>query len=48
MNNKVWLVGSGEMAQDYIKVLMALGCDFYVIGRGAESAKNCEDELGFQ
>lgn len=46
MKNKIWLVGSGEMAQDYIKVLKALDCDFDVIGRGVESAKKFEEATG--
>ncbi|MFA6013573.1 MAG: Gfo/Idh/MocA family oxidoreductase [Gallionellaceae bacterium] len=46
MKNKIWLVGSGEMSQDYIKVLKALDCDFDVIGRGSESAKKCEEVTG--
>lgn len=46
MRNKIWLVGSGEMALDYIKVLKALDCDFDVIGRGIQSAKKCEEATG--
>lgn len=46
MMKKVWLIGSGIMAQDYIKVLGALDCDFVVIGRGVESAKKCEEATG--
>ena len=46
MKKKIWLVGSGEMAQDYIKVLKALDCDFDVIGRGIESARKCEGATG--
>lgn len=34
------------MAQDYIKVLAALECDFSVIGRGVDSAKKCEAATG--
>jgi predicted dehydrogenase len=44
--NKIWLVGSGAMAQDYIKVLNALDSDFTVIGRGIESARKCEIATG--
>jgi predicted dehydrogenase len=44
--NKIWLVGSGAMAQDYIKVLQALESDFTVIGRGVESARKCEVATG--
>ena len=38
----IWLVGAGGMAQDYIKVLKDLDVDFLVIGRGEQSAKQCE------
>lgn len=41
MKNSTWLVGSGEMAVNYIKVLRALGEDFAVIGRGEQSAYAC-------
>lgn len=43
---KVWLIGAGEMARAYGKVLLALGIDFIVIGRGQASAKKFEEELG--
>jgi len=35
----VWLVGSGPMALDYLKVLQALGVPSTVVGRGAFSAE---------
>ncbi|EAL3890414.1 gfo/Idh/MocA family oxidoreductase [Campylobacter lari] len=38
----VWLVGCGQMAQDYIKVLQALNVDFLCIGRGESSANVCK------
>lgn len=34
----IWLIGAGQMAQDYAKVLKALAVQFEVIGRGDESA----------
>lgn len=40
--NKVLLIGAGVMAQDYIKVLKDLGKEITIIGRGEESAKECE------
>lgn len=43
MNSKIWLVGAGGMAQDYIKVLHDLGKEFVVIGRGEDTAKKCEE-----
>ena len=35
----VWLVGAGSMAQDYGRVLHALGCEYEAVGRGANSAE---------
>lgn len=46
MNNKIWLIGAGGMAQDYIKVLQGLEKKFVVIGRGEETAKKCEETTG--
>lgn len=34
----IWIVGAGEMAIEYAKVLKALNIDFVVIGRGNKSA----------
>ena len=42
----VWLIGSGGMAQDYAKVLAALGVSFTVIGRGEASAIQFEKASG--
>lgn len=38
----LWLIGCGPMAQDYVRVLKALGAGFTVIGRNFESAKKFE------
>jgi len=46
MNNKIWLIGAGGMAQDYIKVLKGLEKEFVVIGRGENTAKKCEEITG--
>lgn len=35
----IWLIGAGNMAQAYAKVLKAQGQDFLVIGRGEKSAQ---------
>jgi len=43
--NNVWLIGASIMAQDYIKVLVALNTNFTVIGRGEENAKACADAM---
>lgn len=46
MQNKVWLIGAGGMAQDYIKVLQGLDREFIVIGRGKETAQKCKETTG--
>ena len=35
----VYLIGAGPMAEAYAKVLVALGVNFSVIGRGQSSAR---------
>lgn len=40
------IIGSGNMAQTYVKVLRAKKYDFNVIGRGQESADNFTDKTG--
>jgi len=42
----IWLIGAGLMAQDYIKVLEGLKSNFTVIGRGKNTAQQCEDATG--
>ena len=42
----LWLIGSGSMAQDYVKVLQILPNEFAVIGRGETSAKNFQEKIG--
>ncbi len=44
--NKILLVGSGAMAQEYAKVLHGQDRDFMVIGRGKESAKIFTENTG--
>ncbi len=46
MNKNIWLIGSGGMAIDYVKVLQGLGLEFSIIGRGQQSAKACEEVTG--
>lgn len=45
LKNRLWLIGAGQMAMDYAKVLEALNVEYEVIGRGAETAKKFEKEL---
>ncbi|MDP2761385.1 MAG: Gfo/Idh/MocA family oxidoreductase [Sideroxyarcus sp.] len=46
MNKNIWLIGSGGMAVDYVRVLQALELEFSIIGRGEKSAKACLDATG--
>ncbi len=42
-NEEVILVGAGDMAIEYAKVLDAMKINYKIIGRGEESAKRCEE-----
>jgi predicted dehydrogenase len=46
MKKKVFLVGTGQMAIDYLSVLNNQNCDITVIGRGKESAMKFESQTG--
>lgn len=46
MNKDVILVGAGEMAVEYSKVMTAMGINYIIVGRGEESATNCEKLTG--
>lgn len=46
LNKKVLLVGAGQMAVDYFKVLEALQCQITVIGRSEQSASVFEQKTG--
>lgn len=41
---KVWIIGAGDMACQYTKVLDGLGYQFDTIGRGEESARKYEEQ----
>lgn len=43
---KIWLIGAGPMAIAYTRVLVALGVDFQVIGRGPTSAQSFSHTTG--
>lgn len=45
---KILLIGGGQMAQEYAKVLSALGKDMIVVGRGNESAREFEQSTGIK
>mgnify|MGYP006142984495 CR=1 FL=1 len=48
MKKKVFLVGTGQMAIDYLAVLKNQNCDITVIGRGKESAMKFESKTGIK
>src|SRR3989344_5190998 len=43
-NEKILLVGAGPMAVDYAKVLISLGKEIIVVGRGKKSAQNFSEQ----
>ncbi len=42
----IWLIGAGQMARGYAKILNTIGRDYEVIGRGAASAARFEAATG--
>lgn len=44
----IWIIGAGTIAQEYAKVLSALGYQFQMIGRGEEKARQVEETLGYK
>lgn len=44
----IWIIGAGTIAQEYAKVLTALGFQFQMIGRGEEKARQVEEALGYK
>ena len=42
----IWIIGAGAIAQEYGKVLTALGYDYSVIGRGEQSAAKYKEITG--
>jgi predicted dehydrogenase len=46
-SNTVLLVGAGEMAIEYTKVLTSMQRDFIVVGRGKQSAQKYKEITGF-
>lgn len=45
---EIILIGTGPMAQDYAKVLKALGHEFTVVGRGEKSALEFKEKCGIK
>ena len=48
LKNKIWLIGTGQMAVDYFKVLNDLDLSFKVIGRGKASSALFFETTGFK
>lgn len=46
MNNRVLVVGSGNMAMEYVKVLQGLNTEFDVVGRSESGTGRFSDETG--
>ncbi len=46
MTKDIWIIGAGPMTRAYIKVLDDLKISYQVLGRGIESAKECEEKTG--
>lgn len=44
----IWIIGAGTIAQEYAKVLTALGYQFQMIGRGEEKARQVEETFGYK
>lgn len=42
---KIWIIGAGEIAREYGRVLKSLNYDFIVIGRGEKSAQIYKKEI---
>ncbi len=47
-NKRILLIGSGYMAGEYLKVLKALSCEVFVIGRNEEKAKALAGAYGYK
>lgn len=46
INKQIWLIGTGNMAIEYTKVLQALNVDFIVIGRSQNGCENFSRDTG--
>lgn len=44
--NQIWLIGAGDMAVEYAKILESIGMEYTVIGRGEASAQKFESRTG--
>lgn len=48
MKSEVMLIGAGDMAIEYTKVLDGMNVNYVIIGRGEKSASRCEEITGHQ
>jgi predicted dehydrogenase len=48
MKNTVFLIGTGEMAIEYARVIKALKYEIVVVGRGVKSAQNFQSKTGIE
>ncbi|KHM52674.1 hypothetical protein NZ47_03470 [Anaerovibrio lipolyticus] len=46
MKAEVMLIGAGDMAIEYTKVLSGMGVNYIIVGRGEQSAARCEELSG--
>ena len=46
MKPEVMLIGAGDMAIEYAKVLAGMNVDYVIVGRGEKSAARCEEMTG--
>ncbi len=46
IKKNIWVIGTGFMAIEYVRVLKELNCDFLVIGRGSINSKKFTDITG--
>ena len=46
IKENIWIIGTGYMAIEYVKVLQKLSCDFIAIGRGSENCKHFREITG--
>lgn len=45
MNNEIWLIGTGQMAMDYAKVMNGLSQSFVAIGRSEEKCREFQSQF---
>ena len=48
MKNSVYLIGTGEMAIEYARIIKALDYEMVVVGRGVKSALNFHIKTGIK